>query len=251
MHYNISGTSEIIGILIDQEVGLSQKKNLPYFAYPFYNKLQLLFGATQASGKSINWFINNFMGKNKDPNKIIFKNSNNDFAKKDPLIFLPYTEGERSPLWDPNTRGIFFGLSHQQTKNNLYKAVLEGVGFSILHNFETLQIFSSQKELMFEALRISGGGAKNDHLNQIKANILGKKVITTKVSESGLLGGAILAMVGLGIYSFDDAVKEMVHTDKIFQPNMDKHYHYYAHLFPIYKNLYRYNKELFKELRKI
>jgi sugar (pentulose or hexulose) kinase len=65
------------------------------------------------------------------------------------------------------------------------------------------------------------------------------------------LGGAILAMIGLGIYSFDDAVKKMVHMDKIFQPNMERHHHYYAHLFPIYKNLYQHNKELFKDLKKI
>ena len=251
MYYDISGTSEIVGILIDQEVSLPQKKKLPYFAYPFYNKLRLLFGATQASGKSINWFIKNIMGKSKTPSKIIFKNSNNGIAKKDPLIFLPYMEGERSPLWDPKVRGIFFGLSHQQTKYDLYKAVLEGIGFSILHNFETLQIFSSQKELMFEALRISGGGAKNDYLNQIKADILGKKVITTKVSESGLLGGAILATLGLGIYNFNDAIENMVHIDKIFYPDMEKYYKHYNQLYSIYKNLYRSNQKLFKELRKI
>ena len=252
MYYDISGTSEIIGISIDQKVSLSQKKKLPYFAYPFYNKLRLLFGATQASGKSINWFINNFIGrKSKSPSKIIFKNNNNDFTKKDPLIFLPYMEGERSPIWDPSARGIFFGLSHQQTKYDLYKAVLEGVGFSILHNFESLQTFSSQGELKFEALRISGGGAKNNYLNQIKSDILGKNIITTKVSESGVLGGAILATLGLGIYNFNDAIKNMVHIDKIFYPDMEKYNNYYNKLYSIYKNLFYSNQKLFKELRKV
>jgi len=58
-------------------------------------------------------------------------------------------------------------------------------------------------------------------------------------------------MMGLKIYSFNEAVKKMVHTDRIFQPNMEKHHRYYSRLFPIYKNLYRNNIELFKDLGKI
>jgi xylulokinase len=250
MCYNISGTSEIIGISIDQQVTLSRTKKQPYFSYPFYNNLQIIFEATQASGKSINWFIKNIIESDKSPNKLMLTNEKNNFPKMNPLIFLPYIEGERSPIWDSRARGIFFGLNSQHSKFDLYRAILEGIGFSILQNFEILRSISNKDDIP-DYLRVSGGGAENNHLNQIKADILGKKVVTTKFCESGLLGGAILAMIGLGIYSFDDAVKKMVHTNKIFQPNMEKHYHYYAHLFPIYKNLYRHNKELFKDLRKI
>jgi len=249
MCYNISGTSEIIGISIDQQVNLSKTKKLFYFTYPFYNNLQIIFEATQASGKSINWFIKNIIGIDKSPNKIMLTNEKNDFPKMNPLIFLPYIEGERSPIWDPSARGIFFGLDSQHSRFDLYRAILEGIGFSILQNFEILRNISN-KDHIPDSLRVSGGGAENNYLNQIKADIFGKKVITTKVCESGLLGGAILAMMGLGIYSFDYAVKKMVYTDKIFQPNMEKHHCYYSRLFPIYKNLYRNNIELFKDLGK-
>ena len=250
MCYNISGTSEIIGISIDQQVNLSEKKKLFYFTYPFYNNLQIIFEATQASGKSINWFIKNIIGSDKIPNKLMITNKKNDFPKMNPLIFLPYIEGERSPIWDTSARGIFFGLNSQHTRFDLYRAILEGIGFSILQNFEILRGISNKYHIS-DSLRISGGGAENDYLNQIKSDILGKKVITTKVFESGLLGGAILVMIGLRIYSFDDAVKKMVHTNKIFQPNMEKHHKYYTHLYTIYKNLYQSNQKLFKELRKI
>ncbi|GAG60499.1 unnamed protein product [marine sediment metagenome] len=250
MCYNISGTSEIIGISIDQQLNLSRTKKQPYFSYPFYNNLQIIFEATQASGKSINWFIKNIIGSDKIPNKLMITNKKNDFPKMNPLIFLPYIEGERSPIWDTSARGIFFGLNSQHTRFDLYRAILEGIGFSILQNFEILRGISNKYHIS-DSLRISGGGAENDYLNQIKSDILGKKVITTKVFESGLLGGAILVMIGLRIYSFDDAVKKMVHTNKIFQPNMEKHHKYYTHLYTIYKNLYQSNQKLFKELRKI
>ena len=250
MCYNISGTSEIIGISIDQQVNLSKTKKLFYFTYPFYDNLQINFEATQASGKSINWFIKNIMGSDKSPSKLMITNEKNDFPKMNPLIFLPYIEGERSPIWDTNARGIFFGLNSQHTRFDLYRAILEGIGFSILHNLEILQRILCREHIS-DTLVVSGGGTKNNYLNQIKADILGKKIIITKVFESGLLGGAILAMMGLKIYSFNEAVKKMVHTDRIFQPNMEKHHRYYSRLFPIYKKLYQNNIELFKELRKI
>ncbi|MFH1656468.1 MAG: FGGY family carbohydrate kinase [Candidatus Nealsonbacteria bacterium] len=250
MCYNISGTSEIIGISIDQQVNLFRTKKQPYFGYPFYNNLQIIFEATQASGKSIDWYIKNIIGNDKKQNEMILKNNKNAFTKFTPLVFLPYIEGERSPIWDSSARGIFFGLNSQHSRFDLYRAILEGIGFSILQNFEILRSISN-KENIPDYLRVSGGGAENNYLNQIKADILGKEVIKLKVYESGLLGGAILAMMGLKIYSFNEAAKEMVHIDRIFQPNMEKHYHHYSRLFLIYKKLYQNNLELFKELGEI
>jgi len=250
MCYNISGTSEIIGISIDNEVNLSPTNKHFYFYYPFYNNLQIIFEATQASGKSLNWFIKNIMESDQSPNKILFKNEKNNFNKLNPLIFLPYIEGERSPRWDPNARGIFFGLSSQHNRFDLYRAILEGIGFSILHNLEVLQRILCRKHIS-NTLIVSGGGAKNNYLNQIKADILGKEVIKTKSCESGLLGSAILATMGLKIYSFNEAIKNMVHIDRIFHPNTEKHHHYYSPLFPIYKKLYQNNIKLFKELEEI
>jgi len=250
MCYNISGTSEIIGISIDQQVDLFQTKKQPYFGYPFYNDLQIIFEATQASGKSIDWYIKNIIGNDKNQNEILLKNNKNAFTKIKPLVFLPYIEGERSPIWDSSARGIFFGLNSQHSRFDLYQAILEGIGFSILQNFEILRSISN-KENIPDYLRVSGGGAENNYLNQVKADILGKEVIKLRGYESGLLGGAILAMIGLKIYSFNEAAKEMVHIDRIFQPNMEKHYHYYSRLFLIYKKLYQNNLELFKELEEI
>lgn len=137
----------------------------------------------------------------------ITKNNKNTFTKMNPLVFLPYIEGERSPIWDSRAIGIFFGLNSQHTRFDFYRAILEGIGFSILQNFEILRGISD-KDNIPDYLRVSGGGAENNLLNQIKADILGKKVVKTKVIESGLLGGAILAMMGLKIYSFNEAEKK-------------------------------------------
>lgn len=137
----------------------------------------------------------------------ITKKNKNTFTKIKPLVFLPYIEGERSPIWDSRAIGMFFGLNSQHTRFDFYRAILEGIGFSILQNFKILRGISD-KDNIPDYLRVSGGGAENNLLNQIKADILGKKVVKTKVIESGLLGGAILAMMGLKIYSFNEAEKK-------------------------------------------
>jgi len=232
MCYNISGTSEIVGISTDQQINIPKIKKFPCFTYPMYNNLQLIFEATQTSGKSIEWYLKNILNDNKYFNKAMLNDHQNDFSQTEPLIFLPYIEGERSPIWDSRARGIFFGLNSQHTRFALYRAIFEGIGFSILHNLEILQRILCREHIS-DTLIVSGGGTKNNCLNQIEADILGKKIIITKVFESGLLGGAILVMMGLKINSFNEAVKKMVHIDRIFQPNMEKHHHYYSRLFPI------------------
>ena len=95
MCYNISGTSEIIGISIDQYAKPSETKKLFYFTYPFYNNLQIIFEATQASGKSIDWYIKNIIGNDKNQNEMrcleAYFSSYNRFNSSICLTALPFT----------------------------------------------------------------------------------------------------------------------------------------------------------------
>ena len=47
------------------------------------------------------------------------------------LVFLPYMLGERSPIWDPYARGVFFGISLQTTRKEMNRAVMEGCGYGL------------------------------------------------------------------------------------------------------------------------
>ncbi len=44
--------------------------------------------------------------------------------------------GERSPVWDARASGTFVGLNLFHTRATLYRAVLEGVAFTLKHNME-------------------------------------------------------------------------------------------------------------------
>ena len=47
------------------------------------------------------------------------------------VIFLPYMAGERSPIWDKNAKGVFFGLGYDKTKGHMVRSVLEGTAYAL------------------------------------------------------------------------------------------------------------------------
>ena len=73
------------------------------------------------------------------------------------LLYLPYLMGERSPHPDPDCRGVFFGLSAVHSYEHMYRAVLEGVGFSLLDAYEIVSGVGTQ----INGMSICGGGAKS------------------------------------------------------------------------------------------
>ena len=71
------------------------------------------------------------------------------------LIFLPYLEGERSPIYDEQAQGVFFGMTQQHRREHFLRAVLEGVGCGLS---QILDVLREQGKIT--DLRIIGGGVK-------------------------------------------------------------------------------------------
>ena len=40
----------------------------------------------------------------------------------DGVIFLPYMSGERTPIWDPNAKGVYYGLDFSKTRGHFIRA---------------------------------------------------------------------------------------------------------------------------------
>ncbi|MEI6132204.1 MAG: FGGY-family carbohydrate kinase [Bacillota bacterium] len=139
------------------------------------------------------------------------------------LIVIPHFAGSATPDMNENARGAFLGLKFDTDNATLYRAMIEGVTFEMLYNLEILKEFGIE----FDELRAVGGGAKSDYWLQIKASILGKKIVSLDVEEAGIVGAAIMAGVATGIFeSYEQAVSVFVRTRKIFEPiEVDKkHY---------------------------
>jgi xylulokinase len=159
------------------------------------------------------------------------------------LVFLPYLEGERAPVWDPRARGAFVGLTSRHGPADLLRAVLEGVACSVRHILDAAQATSGQRVV---EVRVAGGGARLALWNQIKADVTGCPVRPCAVSENGVLGAAMLGALGAGLFpGVEQASAAMVALQAPCVPNA-AHRPIYDRAFARYTALYPQLRDLFE-----
>jgi xylulokinase len=152
----------------------------------------------------------------------------------DGLVALPYLMGERVPLFDAQARGVFFGLSSHHSRGHLARAALEAVAFALRDVAEIIE----QAGGRITAVRTGGGGAASATWNQIKADVMGKPLHVPTVRDSSLLGAAVIAAAGAGMYAdADSATRAMVHIEQTFEPRRETQ-PIYSELFALYRRLY-------------
>ena len=158
----------------------------------------------------------------------------------DGLIFLPYMSGERSPIWDANAKGVYFGLDFAKKRGHMIRSGLEGVAFSLRHNLETAE----QAGATANRLRTMGGAANSLLWTQIKSDVTGKPIDVPSSDTATTLGAALLAGVAAGIYrDFDDAVGRTVKITRKHEPEPENA-HVYQRAYETYKGLYMQLKQL-------
>lgn len=161
------------------------------------------------------------------------------------LIFHPYLLGERCPLFNPNARGDFFGVSMVHTKAHFARALLEGVAFSLYDCLQVLREFTDN----MEDIVIIGGGAKSPLWCQIVSDIFGLEVKMPEHAESSF-GGALLAGVGVGVFPSEvEAAKRCIRMKKTYQPDPKRH-EKYMELFQIYKEVAELSAPVWEKLAK-
>lgn len=158
------------------------------------------------------------------------------------VFFLPYLMGERSPHNDPDARGTFIGMTMDTTREEMTQAVLEGVAFALRDSFEVAKSLGIQ----IERTKICGGGAKSSLWRQIIANVLNVKVDQIESEEGPALGGAMLAMVGCGVYkNVEEAAEQIVKIINTVEPDealvakYDAQYKKFAKIYPTVKTLFK------------
>ena len=161
------------------------------------------------------------------------------------LLYLPYLAGERTPIWDPQARGVWLGITLGHTRADVLRSVLEGTAFAIRH---VVDILEHEQALAIPELRIGGSAARSAIWNQIIADTLGKPVVTMVEAQTEVLGAAILAGVGLEVYpDYASAIAEHVRPGPVFRPDPAAHAAY-TQLFPLYRDLYADVKPYFGRL---
>lgn len=202
----------------------------------------ILQGGTVGGGGVMRWMEQEFADYERLIGKETGKSSLqifNEIAEKVPagsdgMVFLPYMSGERSPIWDPYAKGVFYGLDFSKTKGHFVRAAMEGVAFSLRHNLEAAE----EAGAVASELRAMGGSANSLLWTQIKADVTGKEIIVPSSDTATTLGAVILAGVGVGMYKdFEEAVKKTVVIKRRHTPNpevreaYDKNYKLYLELY--------------------
>lgn len=163
---------------------------------------------------------------------------------RNPVYFLPYLMGERSPINDTNARGMWIGMTMDTRREDLTQAVLEGVAFAIRDSLEV----AGSLGISIGKSRVCGGGAKSDLWLHILANVLNVELERVASEQGPGLGGAMLAMVACGAFaSVADACRALVRVSGTVRPDPELAARYAAR-YRQFRQIYPACKDLFPRL---
>ena len=237
---NISiGTSGTV-FIASERFGVDPNNALHAFAHAD-GKFHLM-GCMLSAASCNKWFCENILGTTDFAAEQAAIGA--DRLGKNRVFFLPYLMGERSPVNDTDARGLFVGMSMDTTRADLMQAVLEGVAFAIRDSVEVARSLG----IPLTRSKLCGGGAKSTLWRQIFADVLGMPLDIPTVEEGPGYGGAMLAMVGCGVFdSVQSCADALVHTGETVLPNAQMTALYEAQ-YQKFRAIYPATKELFKTL---
>jgi xylulokinase len=251
--FETSGTSDVLCCCADQ----------PLFDTRFMNRCHvvperwLLMGAMLSPGAALSWFRDQCCLEERQvaekiglsTYKIMDLEAESSPPGANGLLFLPYMQGERSPIWDPFARGVFFGLSLDTTKGDMIRSMLEGTAFGLRQN---LEIAEERLGFPVRELRVVGGGSKSIIWSQIKADILRKPITILNQQETAVMGAAMLGGLASGRFSDyrEASSKASAQPWRALSPNSD-FYTRYQQMYTSYLSLYLNAKEVFEQLSRL
>lgn len=162
----------------------------------------------------------------------------------DKLIYLPWLNGERTPVDDITLRGGFFNMGKTHTQDHMIRSVLEGVALNTRWSLKYVEKFAGRT---LEPIHFIGGGAKSALWCQIFADVLNRRICqVSRPMQANARGAAWIAAVGLGYISFDD-IPALTRIAGVYTPGNENR-GLYDELFDVFVAIYKRNRKLFKRL---
>ncbi|WP_251554055.1 gluconokinase [Neobacillus muris] len=234
------GTSGAIRTIIDKPQ-TDEKGRI--FCYCLTENHWVIGGPVNNGGMVLRWIRDEFASSEIetakrlgiDPYDVLTKIAERVRPGADGLLFHPYLAGERAPLWNPDVRGSFFGLTMSHKKEHMIRAALEGV----IYNLYT--VFLALTECMdgpVSRIQATGGFARSELWRQMMSDIFDSEVIVPESYESSCLGACILGLYSTGKIDSFDIVSDMIGSTYKHKPNEDA-VNEYRKLLPIFINLSR------------
>ncbi len=225
-----SGTSEGINVCSVTPLDDDRLMSFLHPVEPLYN----ISGIINTTGKAVSW-AKELLNLTEYSYQRLYEEIAALPAEKPHPVFLPYLAGERAPLWDPEARGVFSGLTLSTDTLTLARSVVEGTLFALRDVVETIESCG----IPVGSLRAIGGGSEYGILQQMKADITGREIGVPVLSDAEMAGAMILAQKADGYFdSLAEASLSLVSFSHWYTPDSKKS-GLYDDLFGRYRNLYR------------
>lgn len=194
-----------------------------------------VYGTVQAAGRSVEWALE-LLGEEG------FARLDELLAAVPPgcdgLVFLPYLEGERSPIYDANARGVFFGIEPTHGREHFLRATVEGVSFALRAVLEVIRERTPVREM-----RLIGGGGRSGAWRQVLADVCDVEVkeMSTGAADATSVGAALAAGVGVGMFAdlaggaASITASGCRRPDESVRPLYDRQFELYSSLYPALK----------------
>lgn len=238
-----SGAVRVIG----KEVLQDEKQRL--FNYVLTEGNYVSGGPTNNAGSAFEWYAKQFGDFKKafdleDSMENLINDASLVPAGSEGLIFLPYLQGERAPIWNANARAVYFGLNIKHEKQHFIRATIEGIIYSFYNIGKTLE-----EHRCFKSLSANGSFASYPLWTQIMADVFNKPVHIKQDSgtDSVAWGAFLLSATELGMYKNLEEAAQKVKLLEGFQPQPQNHSTYLKH-FRIFERL---SNKLFDEFEAI
>ncbi|MDN4067708.1 gluconokinase [Paenibacillus vini] len=223
------------------------------FCYALTEKHWVIGGPVNNGGVIFRWVRDEFAASEVEtakrlgisPYDVLTKIGEKVRPGSDGLLFHPYLAGERAPLWNPNARGSFFGLTLHHQKEHMIRSVLEGV----IYNLYTVLLAMEEQIGRPEKIQATGGFARSPLWRQMLADIFDQEVVIPESFESSCLGAVVLGLYALGKIDSFDVVSEMVGGTFEHAP-IKEHAAIYKELLPIFIRISRKLEEDYEAIAK-
>ena len=133
------------------------------------------------------------------------------------VYLVPAFVGLGAPHWNPYARGTIVGITRGTTKEILIRAALESITYSCEDVFVEMR---KDSRLNMNEIRVDGGGASNDFLLQLQADISQVSLLRSQSIESTARGAAFLAGLAVRYYDDESHLSELIQIDTSFKPKI-------------------------------
>jgi len=247
--YNYLGSSSWIALTVERPIVDPQMRTMnwahcvPGYLHPS--------GTMQAAGSSYNWLkdtictseIREAEAEGVDVYELINRQIQRSVPGANGVVFLPYMLGERTPRWNPKAKGAFIGLSLATRREDLLRAVMEGITMNL---GIIVNIF--RQHVPIEAITVIGGGAKGTVWRQMMADIYDCRIEKLNVLEEATsMGAAVIGGVAAGVFKDFEVVHRFIRVDDVVHPN-PAHQAVYRKMMPIFEKSYHALVDVYDDL---